>query len=156
VSGRRRPATWAVAVAFVVGIAVAVSLYAFTMLFLRMTRRWTRLHRHIGALYERREDISVPAAVAVGAGVVAPGEELFWRGLVQGAAIASTGPFLGAAVAWAISVAANAVSGSVPVVLGTAVGGAAWAALALWSGGVAASLICHASWTALMIARPPR
>jgi membrane protease YdiL (CAAX protease family) len=139
-----------------VGLAAGLGLYAITAVFLALTRRWSRLRRDTRELYQRREAISLPASIAVAAAVVAPGEELFWRGLVQEAAIASTGSFLGAAVAWGLSLAANAASGSLPVVLGAAVGGVAWGSLAFWSGGVAASILCHASWTALMIARPPQ
>jgi NAD(P)-dependent dehydrogenase (short-subunit alcohol dehydrogenase family) len=39
--------------------------------------------------------------------------------------------------------------------LGAVVGGAAWTALAVWTGGVVASIGCHAAWTALMILLPP-
>ncbi len=139
-----------------IGVAAGVALYVITAIFLAMTRRWRRLRRDTRELYQRREGVSLTVAIAVAAAVVAPGEELFWRGLVQEAAIASTGSLPGAAVAWGLSFAANAASRSLPVLLGAAVGGAAWGALALWSGGVAASVLCHASWTALMIARPPR
>jgi membrane protease YdiL (CAAX protease family) len=75
--------------------------------------------------------------------------------LVQDLAIASVGSLQGAVMAWGLYVAANIGSGSLPIVLGAVVGGAAWGTLAWWSGGVAASVACHAVWTALMIARPP-
>jgi membrane protease YdiL (CAAX protease family) len=65
------------------------------------------------------------------------------------------GSLAGALLAWGVYVAANAVSGSLPIILGALVGGAVWTALALWTGGVAASLACHAAWTALMVALPP-
>jgi hypothetical protein len=57
--------------------------------------------------------------------------------------------------AWVLYVAANAVSGSVPIVLGALVSGAAWTALASLTGGVLASVACHIVWTALMVAVPP-
>ncbi|HJV04165.1 MAG TPA: CPBP family glutamic-type intramembrane protease, partial [Actinomycetota bacterium] len=93
--------------------------------------------------------------VGLAAGVVAPAEEVFWRGLVQGALSAVAGPAGGAALAWAAYVAVNVVSGSLPIVLGAAVGGAVWTGLAWWTGGVVAGVACHAVWTALMILRPP-
>jgi membrane protease YdiL (CAAX protease family) len=49
----------------------------------------------------------------------------------------------------------NALSGSLPLVAGAAVGGAVWGAFALWTHGVLASLLCHGVWTALMLIRPP-
>src|SRR5439155_510402 len=42
--------------------------------------------------------------------------------------------------------------GSVALGLG---GGGAWGLLALWTGGVLASLLCHAVWTGLMVGLPP-
>lgn len=150
---------WAVRVdltaAIAVGLGSGVALYLLTAVFLRVARDWSRLRSQTAALYLNREGISLVETLGVGAVVVSPGEELFWRGLVQHLAVAVAGALPGAAVAWALYVAANVASASLPVLLGAVVGGAAWGALSWWSGGVAASVACHVSWTALMIARPP-
>jgi membrane protease YdiL (CAAX protease family) len=155
-SGRVR---WAeevdLAPAIAVGLGSGVALYALTVAFFRVARRWAVLRRHSRALYQHREGISLVRTLGVGALVVSSGEEFFWRGLVQELAIASVGSLQGAVMAWGLYVAAYVVSGSLPIVLGAIVGGAAWGTLAWWSGGVAASIACHVSWTALMIARPP-
>ena len=58
-------------------------------------------------------------------------------------------------VKWAFYVGANVPSRSLPIVLGAAVGGGVWAALAWWSGGMLASLASHILWTGLMLALPP-
>jgi membrane protease YdiL (CAAX protease family) len=87
---------------------------------------------------------------------VAPGEELLWRGVVLETLLSALDSGLAAGIAaWALYVAANAVSGSVPIVLGAMVAGAAWTALASLTGGVVASVACHIVWTALMVAVPP-
>jgi membrane protease YdiL (CAAX protease family) len=145
------PVTGAVSV----GLGAGVALYLATAAFLSVVRGWTLLARHTAALYGRRADLSLGAAVALAAGVVAVGEELLWRGVVQGVADGAVGSFPGAAVAWAGYIAANAFSGSVPVILGGIVGGGVWTALATTTDGIAASLACHVVWTALMIALPP-
>lgn len=137
------------------GLGLGAALYASTTAFFRITRRWDSLRRQTRSLYQHRQGISLARTVGMGALLVSPGEELFWRGLVQDLAIAAAGTLRGAVVAWGLYVAANLASGRLPVVLGAVVGGAAWGALAWWSGGVAASIACHALWTALMIARPP-
>jgi membrane protease YdiL (CAAX protease family) len=137
------------------GLGAGVTLYLATAAFLSMTRGWRLLARHTTALYRRRGGLSLGAAVLLAAGVSAAGEELFWRGVVQGVAGGALGDLPGAVLAWAAYVGANAFSGSVPVVLGAVVGGGVWAALAAWTGGVVASLACHAMWTALMVALPP-
>lgn len=139
----------------VLGLGAGVALYLATAVFLSLVRRWTTLTRHSSALYARRGGLSVASAVVLAAGIIAGGEELLWRGVVQGAATGAVGSVAGALLAWGVYVAANAVSGSLPIILGAIVGGAVWTALALWTGGVAASLACHAAWTALMVALPP-
>jgi membrane protease YdiL (CAAX protease family) len=88
-------------------------------------------------------------------GLMVPGEELFWRGLVLPEVEGSLNGVLGPVVAWAAFVAANVPSLNLAIVAGAAVGGAVWVALATWSGGVLAGLLCHAGWTALMVAFPP-
>lgn len=155
-SGRVRLATGVeIPPAIVVGLGSGAALYVLTLAFFRVARRWDALRSQARTLYQHREGIQLFEGLAVGAFVVSPGEELFWRGLVQDIAVAAAGSLQGAMLSWGLYVAANISSGSLPVVLGAAVGGAAWGALAWWTGGVVASISCHASWTALMIARPP-
>ena len=51
--------------------------------------------------------------------------------------------------------AVNAASGFLALVAGAVVGGAVWGALAWWTHGVLAPLLCHGVWTGLMLVRPP-
>lgn len=137
------------------GLAAGVALYAATAAFMFLAVRWPPLARHTTALYDQRRGLPLGAALAISVLVVAPGEELFWRGLVQPLLAGPLGAPAAAATGWAAYVAANAVSGSIPILLGGVVGGAAWAALALWTGGALASVVSHMAWTALMVALPP-
>ena len=89
------------------------------------------------------------------AGVTASGEELFWRGLFQGRMVTAAGWAGGALLTWGVYILANAASGSLPILAGAVVSGAVWGALAVWSHGVLASLLCHSAWTALMLSLPP-
>jgi membrane protease YdiL (CAAX protease family) len=138
-----------------IGLGAGLLLYAATAAFMALAGRWPPLARHTASLYEQRAGASFAGALAVSVLLTVPGEELLWRGIVQGALDSAVPAPAAAALAWMIYVAANVVSGSLPIVLGAAVGGAAWAALALWTGGVIASIGCHAVWTSLMILRPP-
>lgn len=145
----------AVAPAVGIGIAAGVALYGATAGFMWVARGWAWLARHTGALYRERRRLPAAAGLAVAVLVVAPGEELLWRGLVQHT-LASPAGTLGAAVGtWVVYTAVNAVAGSLPILLGGAVAGAAWGALAWWTGGVLASALCHMVWTAMMILVPP-
>jgi membrane protease YdiL (CAAX protease family) len=154
------PAAWsprvAPGLALAVGWGSGVMLYAGTRVFVRFVSRWTAFARHIADVYDQRGGLSVAAAVAIAALVVAPGEELFWRGVFQPEAVAVTSRLGGALLAWGGYVVANAASGRLPIIAGAVVGGAAWGALAWWTGGVLGSIACHVVWTGLMIGLPPK
>lgn len=154
-SGRVRWGNRFEVAAIAIGLWSGVALYALTRMFFRLARPWVALHRQTENLYRHREGASLAESLGVGGFLASSGEELFWRGLVQDLAVVAAGPFQGTVLAWGLYVAANFASASLPILLGAAVGGAAWGTLAWWSGGVAASVACHVSWTALMIARPP-
>ena len=138
-----------------IGVGAGLALYAATATFLFLARGWWILRRQAHELYARRRGLSLGAVLAIACLVAAPGEESLWRGLIQGGLGEVLDEAPGAALAWGLYVLANLVSGSVPIVLGAAVGGAAWTALALWTGGILASVACHVVWTGLMILRPP-
>ncbi len=153
----RRPAlspsvSWPVAAG--VGVGAGLVLYLATRAFVFVVGSWEAFRRHAVEMYARRAGLSLPVALVLAAGIVAAGEELFWRGLFQARLAGAAGKAGGASLAWAAYVAANLPSGNLAIVAGAVVGGAAWGALALWTGGVLASLLCHGVWTALMLAFP--
>jgi membrane protease YdiL (CAAX protease family) len=139
-----------------VGLIVGLSLFVATRVFISIVApRWSTFDRHARAIY-RAGDEGIPAHAVLAAGAVAVGEELFWRGLTQQELAAWFGAAAaGAVVAWLGYVVVNLPSRNLAIVAGAVVGGAAWGILAWWSAGVLASIACHASWTALMLARPP-
>jgi membrane protease YdiL (CAAX protease family) len=138
-----------------IGAVTGVGLYLATWAFMIAAAGWGPLSRHTDELYESRHGVTLARALTIAALVVVPGEELFWRGVVQGLAASELGTVGGAVAGWLAYVAASAASGSLPVILGTAVGGAVWAGLAVWSGGVLVPMVCHGVWTGLMILRRP-
>ncbi|MGH2661307.1 MAG: CPBP family glutamic-type intramembrane protease [Actinomycetota bacterium] len=147
----RSAAGWAV-----LGLGAGVALYAATAGFMSLAGRWPPLARHTESLYGERRSISLPGALSVSVLLVVPGEELLWRGVVMSSLEhALEASILAAVLQWSAYVTASLFSRSIPIVLSAVVGGAAWTALAWWSGGVVAALSCHGVWTALMVARPP-
>jgi membrane protease YdiL (CAAX protease family) len=142
--------------AAVAGLGAGVILYLATLAFVVVATRWWKVfERQSVAMYGRRGSLSVGAAVALSAVLMVPGEELFWRGLVQGELERSLGGLLGPVLAWGAFVLANLPSANLAIIAAAAVGGAVWVALAAWSGGILASLVCHACWAALMLSLPP-
>jgi membrane protease YdiL (CAAX protease family) len=144
-----------VPVAGVIGLAAGLVLYGATAAFMAIFGRWEPLARQTASLYDQRSGASLAGALAISVLLTVPGEELLWRGVVQGTLEAVVSAPVAAVLGWAAYVAANVTSWNLPIVLGAVVGGAAWAGLALWSGGVIAGMGCHAVWTSLMIIRPP-
>ena len=136
------------------GVGAGLGLYLATAVFVLLVRRTPIFDRHVAELYGQRRGLFLPSAFAV-AFLVSGGEEIFWRGLVQGRLSTAMGTALGALVAWSAYVVANLPSGSLPIVAGAVVGGAVWTLLAWWTGGVLASLLCHTLWTGLMLVAPP-
>jgi len=136
------------------GLASALVLFGLTQLFLGVALRSPRFMRDSGRLYGERGKYPLAVAILV-ASLVAAGEELFWRGIVRDALFEQTGTWGSEGIALLGYIACSAVAGSAPMVVAAIVGGTVWSLLAIWSGGVAASIVCHASWTGLMIVFPP-
>ena len=133
--------------ALAIGLGAGLVLYLATRAFVAVARRSLVFERHVATIYGRREGLSIWTTLILAAGVTASGEELFWRGLVQGR--------FGALATWGAYILVNVASENLPVVAGAIVSGAVWGGLALGTHGVLASLGCHAVWTALMLALPP-
>ncbi len=157
-TGRVGPGRVEPGAAVAAGLASGLALYGATRAFLGVVARgWPALAADVDAVYGRRGALPRWGAVAVSALLVAPGEELFWRGLLLAELERALGRGPGAAaLAWAVALLPHAPAGSLAIGAGAAVGGALWVTLAAWSGGVLASVASHAAWTALMLAFPPR
>jgi membrane protease YdiL (CAAX protease family) len=138
-----------------VGVVSGLALFVATRAFVAIVRGpWPTFERHATSLYGNRRGIPLWAAILLGGVVVVTGEELFWRGFVQAHLADSQGSVSGAWWTLAGFIGVNVASGNLAVIAASIVGGAVWTALALWSGGVLASLLCHALWTVLMITFP--
>jgi membrane protease YdiL (CAAX protease family) len=142
-------------IAALAGLAAGVLFYLATVAFVLVVRRWSVFDRHVAEIYDQRKGFPVLPALILASAVTAPGEELFWRGLFPGVLAEHIGWWTAAAATWAGYALVTTSSGSLPLIAGGIVGGAVWGALALWTHGVLAALVCHAVWTALMLLNPP-
>ena len=137
------------------GAAAGLVLYLATRVFVAAVRPWRSFQRHSVELYARQAGLPLVVAIVLAAGVMAPGEELFWRGLFQAKlSVVLDGRTAGAAIAWAAFAAVNLPSRNLAIIAGGVVGGAVWSGLSWWTGGALASIVCHALWTALMLGFP--
>jgi membrane protease YdiL (CAAX protease family) len=142
-------------IAFGVGVAVGVALYLATRAFVAVATRWAPFRLATREIYGEARPVPLGVAIALSLVVMVPSEELFWRGLVQMRLADGIGAAGAALVTWAAYVGVNLPSRSSPIVLAAAVGGAVWAGLAWWSGGMFASFVSHVVWTGLMLGLPP-
>jgi uncharacterized protein len=138
-----------------VGAISGIALYGATRAFVAIAAGWGPFRRATVDVYAYAAPVPFALALALSILVVVPAEEIFWRGLVQPRMDELAGPAAAAVTTWLAYVVANVPSRSVPIVLGAAVGGAVWAGLAWWSGGVLASFASHILWTGLMLGWPP-
>ena len=142
-------------VALAVGTASGLALYVATRLFVAVAGRWEPFRRDVVERYRDAAEVPLRESLALSLLIMVPAEELFWRGLVQARLDQSLVAVAAGVWTWLAYVGANAASGSLPIVAGAVVGGALWTGLAVWSGGVLASLLSHMLWTGLMLALPP-
>jgi len=141
--------------ALVVGVGSGLALYVATRVFVAVAGLWEPFRKGVVEKYQDAGTVSLPVSLALSLLIMVPAEELFWRGLFQGRLDQSIAGLAAAAWTWLAYVVTNVASGSLPIVAGAVVGGALWTGLALWSGGVLASLLSHMLWTGLMLALPP-
>lgn len=138
------------------GLATAGLLYAGTRAFLWATcgGLTDALCGPLASMFVRFETRSLPAALALGL-LVAPAEELFWRGVVQERLAARLGRARAVAAATALAVALALASGEPFLALATAPTYAAWGALAAWRRSLVAPVVSHSAWSVLVASLAP-
>lgn len=142
--------------ASLVGAASGLLLYGATRVVVDLATSHDVLRRAVADVYRQQEETGTVTAYVLTLGIVVPGEELFWRGLVLAELGGITSTAVGALLTWVAGAAVDAAWGSIPLLAGAVVGGAVWTAVTVWSGGVAAPIASHLVWTGLMLLWPPR
>lgn len=129
------------------GLASAGLLYGLFLAGDRLARRvLPRGAEEIDALYALR-DLGTPGRLAARlALVIAPAEELFWRGLVQGRLARRFGRWVGAALGAAAYGLAHLPGRNLTLVGAATTAGAFWSALRALGVSMSALVVCHAAW----------
>lgn len=87
--------------------------------------------------------------------VTGPGEEIFWRGFVQGQLMEKWGAFWGAAAATLIYGGVHIFSGNLMLVLAALVAGVFWGLQYVWRRDLLALIVSHSLWSATIFALYP-
>lgn len=100
---------------------------------------------------------AVPTLVValIAGAVIAPLEELFWRGAIQPSLGAGRPPLVAVGLGTAAFLAFHLPTLQLPLIGAALLGGVAWGWLRERTGGLAAPVIAHAIWTAAMVGAPP-
>lgn len=129
------------------GLGSAAVLYATFKLGDRFARRFVPGgERQIGEIYSLRE-LEPRARTALRlAAIVAPAEELFWRGLVQEMLMRRFGRWRGAALAAVVYSGVHVTSGNFTLMGAAGVAGAHWCALYAAGVPMGALIVSHTAW----------
>ena len=130
-----------------VGLASAAALYGI----FRAGDRFARAVMPSGAddiaeVYARRRLASrwfIAPALAL---VIAPGEELFWRGLVNSYLMQRLGRVTGSALGAVIYSGIHLVSGNLTLTGAAGIAGAFWSLQFLFEGRLPAAIVSHVAW----------
>ncbi|WP_242338630.1 MULTISPECIES: type II CAAX prenyl endopeptidase Rce1 family protein [unclassified Anaeromyxobacter] len=151
-SARLRPRAADVAL----GLGTGALLYGLTRAFLWVTCGGLSeaLCRPLVEMYVRFEPRALFPALALLL-LVAPAEELFWRGVVQARLSARLGAGRAVALATALAVTVALASGEPFLALATLPTYALWGALAAWRGSLVPAIVSHATWSVLVASLAP-
>jgi CAAX protease family protein len=138
------------------GLAAGVVLYAGSRLFLwALCGGFTdALCGPLGAMFERfRTRAPLPGLALFF--LIAPAEELFWRGVVQPRLAARLGATRGVLSATALAVLLALATGEPFLALATLPTYAAWGGLVAWRGSLVPAIVSHALWSTLVAVLAP-
>ena len=130
-----------------VGLATAAALYGIFRAGDRFARRVMPTGaQDIADVYERRRMAPrwfIAPALAL---VIAPGEELFWRGLVNGYLMQRLGRVTGSAVGALIYGGIHLITGNLTLTGAAGIAGAFWSLQYLFEGRLPAVIVSHVAW----------
>lgn len=108
-----------------------------------------------GLVFDAVGGLPTIGVAAISALVIAPLEELFWRGSVQTSLGAHRTRLESIVISTAVFVAFHLPTLQLPLISAAALGGLVWGWLRERTDGLAAPVIAHAIWTAAMVLVPP-
>ena len=112
-------------------------------------------HGQVGSIYGLGEGSSRLWIFLLLFLVTGPGEEIFWRGFIQGRLMEKLGAFWGFAVAVLIYGGVHVFSRNPMLVLAALVAGAVWGLQYVWRRDLLALIVSHSLWSACIFAVLP-
>ena len=129
------------------GLTTAAALYGVFQVGDRFARRLLPTgSADIEDVYRRRELAPTPFIALALALLIAPGEELFWRGLVNSYLVQELGPVKGNALGATVYGGVHVVTGNFTLFGAAGIAGAFWSLQWLLEGRMAAQVVSHVAW----------
>ena len=110
---------------------------------------------HVGGIYGLGEGSPRVWIALLLLFVTGPGEEIFWRGFLQDRLAARLGAWRGYGLATAIYAAVHVFSLNPMLILAALVAGAYWGLFYLWKRDLAALIVSHSLWSAVIFTVAP-
>lgn len=138
------------------GALSALPLYALFFVGVALVRRVLPFaEREINVVYALKEGVPTARIVLLLVFVIAPAEEIFWRGSLQRLAMTRWGALSGCLGAAAVYAAVHATSGNLLLVAAAGICGLFWGAMyARWRS-LPANIVSHALWDVLVFIAAP-
>ena len=147
---------WRVSVKLVLyGVVVAVLLYGLFYFGFQITRTNPIFSQGISAVYGLGSSqpswvISTLLVFPIG-----PGEEIYWRGLIQRAFSTKKGPYLGLGVASLAYALVHVPTFNLPLIMTALIGGLVWGALYERTNTIIPSMVSHILWDLMIFVLLP-
>jgi CAAX protease family protein len=87
--------------------------------------------------------------------ITGPGEEIFWRGFLQGRLMARRGRFSGYVITTLLYAGVHVFSWNLVLILAALVAGSFWGLLYLWKRDLLIQIVSHSFWSAVIFAVAP-
>jgi len=109
----------------------------------------------VGAIYYLGTGVNKALVFLLLFFITGPGEEIFWRGFLQGHLTATQGKFYGYLITTLIYAGVHVFSWNLVLILAALVAGSFWGLLYLWKGDLLIQIISHSFWSAVIFAVAP-
>lgn len=141
---------------FVYGFLSAATLYLIFFLGNKLALQIVPgAKTQVGAIYYLGAGVNKALVFLLLLFITGPGEEIFWRGFLQGHLMATQGKFSGYLMTTLLYAGVHVFSWNLMLILAALAAGSFWGLLYLWKRDLLTQIISHSLWSAVIFAVAP-
>ena len=137
------------------GVITAVLLYGLFYLGYQVTKTNPTFSQGINQVYGLRSNQPPWLIAALLIFPIGPGEELYWRGLIQRVVSDRKGAYIGVGVASLAYALVHVPTFNVPLILTALIGGLVWGSLYKFTGSLTPGIVSHVLWDLMIFVLIP-